>query len=412
MTKRSWVVRIGAAVIALACGASFGARVAAQAAKPPAGPAAGEIETDPIKCWWKTDRSSVHVGDRFTITLTCGVIETSTIKVVPDLSTLEPTTLQVAPFEVVRGVKHQDVPSPPWRYFQNEYTVRMLSDAYFGKDVDIPQVKVGYHIQSSIGGGSEGREQTYLLPALPMRVESVVPKRASDIRDASRESFADVEARRYRSNAELVAAIICFAFTLVLLALAAVRVGGRYRARVPAAARLLPAGRVLGGCLRALARTKSAVARDGWTPALAGQALAALRVATAIAQARQVAQVVVDAREEGREGQLALGKGLLRRRRVLVSAAATPDPSTKPLSGYAPSAHTQAIVEELKDSMRVCNTARYGRDVRLDTAALDAALESAVGAIRRLRLAKLWPVRTAGALKRSAADLGGMVWSR
>lgn len=412
MMKRSWAVRIGATVITLACGASLGTRVAAQSAKPAAGPAAGEVETDPIKCWWKTDKSSAHVGDPITITVTCGVIETSTVTVVPDMSTLEPTTLQVAPFEVVSGVKHEDVQSPPWRYFQNEYVVRMLGDAYFGRDVDIPSVKVSYHIQSAIGGGSEGREQAYLLPALPMRIESVVPKGANDIRDASRESFGDVEVRRYRSNAELVGAIVSFAFALVLLALAAVRVGGRYRARVPAAARLLPAGRVLGGCLRALARVKSAVARDGWTPAHVGHALAALRVAAAVAQGRQVAQVVVDSREEGREGQLALGKGLLRRRRVLVSAAATPDPFTKPLAGHAPSANTQAMIEEIKESIRALSIARYGRDVRLDFAALDAALDNAVGAIRRLRFAKLWPMRTAGALKRSASDLGGMVWSR
>ena len=288
----------------------------------------------------------------------------------------------------------------------------MLGDSYFGKDVDIPPVKVSYHIESSINGGSEGREQTYMLPALQMRIESLVPKNANDIRDASRESFGDLEARRYRSNAELVAAIVSFAFASVLLVLAGVRAGGRYRARVPAVARPLLAGRVLGGCFRALTRLKSAAAREGWTPAQVGPALAALRIATADAQGRPIAQVVVDTREEGREGQLVLGKGLLRRGRVLASAAATPDPFKKPIAGHAPSAQTQVILEELKESIRVFSTARYGRDARLDTAALDEAVDGALAAIRRLRVAKLWPMRTAGALARSASDLGGMVWSR
>ena len=37
---------------------------------------AGEVESDPIRCWWKTDRTAVRVGERFGLTLTCGVIET------------------------------------------------------------------------------------------------------------------------------------------------------------------------------------------------------------------------------------------------------------------------------------------------------------------------------------------------
>ena len=43
---------------------------------------AGEAQTDPIKCWWKADTTEVRIGQRFNVTLTCGVIETpSTIGV-------------------------------------------------------------------------------------------------------------------------------------------------------------------------------------------------------------------------------------------------------------------------------------------------------------------------------------------
>ena len=103
--------------------------------------------------------------------------------------------------------------------------MRLIGDGFFGKDVDIPGVKITYHIQSSIGGGSQGRDQIYALPALTMRVKSLVPKKAADIRDTSRDTFADIEARRLRSTGELVAAAIAFGFAVVLLGLALVARG-------------------------------------------------------------------------------------------------------------------------------------------------------------------------------------------
>ena len=30
----------------------------------------GDVEVDPIKCFWKTDRSTIIVGERFTVILT------------------------------------------------------------------------------------------------------------------------------------------------------------------------------------------------------------------------------------------------------------------------------------------------------------------------------------------------------
>src|SRR6516225_2929546 len=84
----------------------------------------GDVETDPIRCFWKTDRSSIVVGERFTLVLTCGIIETDKIKAVPDFNQLEPSTIGLLPFEVVKGVRHEDIKAAPWRYIQYEYTVR------------------------------------------------------------------------------------------------------------------------------------------------------------------------------------------------------------------------------------------------------------------------------------------------
>jgi len=351
--------------------------------------------------------------------LTCSIVETSRVKAVPDLNQLEPTTVALPPFEVVKGLRHEDIRTPPWRYIQYEYTARLLGDAFFGKDVDIPGVKITYHIQSSIGGGSQGRDRTYALPALTMRVNSLVPKKVADIRDTSPDTFADIEARRFRSTGELVAAAICFGFAVVLIGLALVRVVGRYRVRAPAAVRPLPRGFVLGGCVRAADRLKADVMRGGWTPDLLGRALTVFRIASAVALERPVAQSSVNRNVAGREGELALRKGIFRRKHTMVSTSTTPGTIANALNnvnvtgnGTVPSPRTQLLLADFEESLRVLSVARYGRNGQLDTTALDAALENGTSALRKLRVTTRWPMRMASALTRSAAEVRGIVWSR
>jgi hypothetical protein len=390
-------------------------KAAAPARPAPVPHAPGDVEVEPIACWWKTDRNAVNIGERFTVTLTCSIVETNAIKVIPDLNQLEPTTVALQPFEVVKGVRHEDIRTPPLRYIQYEYITRLIGDVFFGKDVDIPGVKITYHIQSSIGGGSQGRDQTYVLPALAMRVNSLVPKKAADIRDTTPDTFADIETRRLRSSAALVASAIAFGFAVVLLGLAMVRVFGRYRVRTPSAIRPLSPAAVLRGCVRAAARVRQDVAREGWSAELAGRAMSVVRIASAVALGRPLAQQIVEPRVAPRDGQLALRKGLFRPKRALVSASTTSATIATALAdtnGKRPGPRTELLLIELQESLVALRAARYGRNGQIDTTALDAALDQGTGALKRLRVAHFWPVRTAGALARSAADVGGMVWSR
>src|SRR5262245_16038922 len=134
----------------------------------------GDVETDPIKCFWKTDRSAIIVGERFTVVLTCGIIDTDKIKAVPDFNQLEASTIGLQPFEVIKGVRHEDIKDSPWRYIQYEYTARLIAEGLFEKDINLPAAKLTYHIQSSEGGGSTGRDQTYQMPTMPIHVMSLV----------------------------------------------------------------------------------------------------------------------------------------------------------------------------------------------------------------------------------------------
>ena len=75
--------------------------VAPVAAQPPSGVV--DVEVEPITCWWRSSTSAVRSGEPFTLMLTCQVVETDTTKVVPDQSKLDPSVVQLQPFEIFGG---------------------------------------------------------------------------------------------------------------------------------------------------------------------------------------------------------------------------------------------------------------------------------------------------------------------
>jgi hypothetical protein len=402
--RRSWVVGRGVFALVLVSAVPVlaqappgarspepGARTArtARTAKP------GEVATDPIKCWWKADRTAVRVGERFGLTLSCGVVEAGPVTVVPAINQLEGGALALTPFEVVSSVRREDVVSAPWRYFQFEYVLRVLSDGFFGQDINIPALTVTYNIKVE-GSDSEGRDQSYVLPALPMKVLSVVPRGADDIRDASEQTFALIESRRFRSSVDMVVAGVLFAGALVCVGLALVAGTARFRTRTSGSVKPMPATAMLSGSLKALEDVR-AQAAAGWTPELARQAMSALRVGGAIAINRPVGQEFVSSDVPVRPGQVAARTGLLRPRRALLAASTTAPALDKVLAnGHTRSAKRRALIQPLAESLRTFNSASYGRSGEADAIALNAALSDGTDAIKRLRTSTVWPMRYFG----------------
>lgn len=400
----------------LACLIGWTAPTYAQkgATAPPAPPGAA-IEATPVQCWWRTTQPAVLVGERFSVVLTCRVVETRTLTAVPDTSQLEPTTIQVTPFEVVEGARSQDVTSPPWRYFQYEYTLRLVGDGSFGKDVQVPSVKIGYNLRGSGGAGSEGRDQSYALPPLPVRVLSLVSKQAADIRDEHGDTFRKTEDRLFRATSEFVAACIVFGFAAILAIAAIIRVVAARRRRAPAVAKPPAPAHVLRACLRGLRSVRTDVSGSGWTPDAVSRALAACRLAAAAGLGRPFGYAVVPASDPLREGQVELSRRLLKGTRAVVSAPTIPariERATTAPTGRGRSAMRAPALSTLAESLRTLEQARYQRTTQLDSAALDAAIENGAGAMRRLWIAELWPLRVIGSMGRSAAGFDGAVTSR
>ena len=348
--------------------------------------APSEVAVPPIECWWKTDRIAVRVGERFALVLTCAVLDTERVKVVVDESGLAPSALHLVPFDIVGGERFRDIQNPPRRFFQYQYTMRVLGEEFFGKEISLPRLQISYRVQNSLQGGSalQGRETQYSLVPVPVRVLSLVPAGAADIRDTPADTFGDVDVRLFRSNLLLILAGVAFVVAGLMAVMLLARAAVSRKATGAIRHRTLSSGAVLRAAAHELSAVQAASQSGGWSGDLAGRAAAALRLAGAVALARPVSQ-----REVGRdvtvsEGQVMAGSGFgaLRRRKTVLSASVTPDATA--LNGNQGSAAESW--RTLSQTIRAFTAARYSRDAAVDGTSLDAALAEGQDALKRLRL--------------------------
>lgn len=350
----------------------------------PANPA--EAVVPPIECWWKTDRSAVRVGENFTLTMTCAVLDTERVKVVVDESGLAPSSLHLVPFDIVGGERFRDILNAPRRFFQYQYSMRVLGEEFFGKEITLPRLQISYRVQNSLQGGAalQGREAQYSLVPVPIRVLSLVPTGTADIRDTPVDTFGDVDARLFRSNILLILATVAFILAGLMAVMLVARAAVKRHATTTARQRRMSPGAVLHAASRELGAVQSESQSAGWNGDLAGRAAAALRLAGAVALSRPVSHKEVTRDTPPSEGQIAAapGFGMLRGKRTVLSASITP--GSTPLNGA--SASVLESWRSLSQTLGVFTAVRYSRDGGVDGTSLDTALSDARDAVRRLRL--------------------------
>jgi hypothetical protein len=402
--------------VALALAATLALAPAAWSQEPavPGQPAGGvtNVEADPLRCWWQASAGAVRVGEPFTLTLTCAALETDSTQVVVDRSRLEPSVLALPPFDVTGGTTAADMTTAQRRFFQYTYQVRILSDLLFGQDAKIPPLTLNYKIEnrSNETGVTQGRDQSYVLPPLSIRVHSLVAGDSTDIRDATTMSLADVESRRLRGRSLAMAGTVLYGLAALLLVLAVVRLLAGLRTRKGVAGNAVSDRAVLQGVARELAEVARQRQAEGWTEALAARAQAALRVVAGYALGRTVPQQVVGDTTAALDGQLAIARWFPRRRRVIVSAAMTPAEIEAAMDAD-PSG--TARVAPVRDGLQALTAGRYGRRA-MDESAVDLAVEQARALARSLAVEHSTPVRKLRQLARlgGATRTEGAAWAR
>ena len=353
------------------------------------GPALAMAQTEPegasvdaLQCWRRVDRHTIYVGQSFAMTVTCQVVETELARAVPDLTALEPQALDIAPFEVLDGDRFEDVVDGPYRIVQYRYTLRVIGEDYFGEDIELPPVDITYRIERSVDGGGflPGRELVYVLPPEPIRLLSLVPRGMADIQSVPLATLGDAERRRFKADMAMLFAVALGVGAIGVLFVGLLRV--RRERKAPTADVRAPTAPAT--VARAALAELTAVRREsqtGWTTDLTSRALAALRVATALALGQAVTERDAEPDEPPRDGELPVRPRRVRRRTTMVSAAVTSRDVTRPELG------------RFRDSLSALSLAKYGADGEPPSRALVGALEQAIAATRPLPFWLLAPVR-------------------
>jgi hypothetical protein len=358
------------------------------------------VEVDPITCWWRPSVTAVRTAEPFELRLTCTVVETDANRVVADFSKLDPTVVQLPPYEVLGGTHAADLTAPGKRFFQYDYRLRLLAEDLFGGDVPIPPLEVSYRIESTVNSGetAQGREQTYHLPRTSIRLISLVPDDTSDIREAPAAAFTQIEDRESRANLLQTVATVLFALAGVIGVMMLIgMIRRKSKTETRAQAHLAPRT-VLGTVSRELEAVQRA-SRGGWTPELAARALAALRIAGTYAIGKNVGQRAVTSADTPVDGELVVS-GPFGRGRIFASGAVTTESAAA-----APSAP-----HGLSDALKALTASRYGRVEKLGPD-LDDAVETAIRVTKQQQSAHSLPAEWGRNFTRSVVDLRKKVWA-
>jgi hypothetical protein len=364
--------------------------------RPPAAatPGTRNVEVDPIRCWWRTTTGAVRIGETFTLVLTCAVLQNEAVQVVPDESRLVPAVMQMAPFEVVKGTHPGDLFEGDRRFFQYEYLLRLINPDEISKDVRIPDLLIHYRVNSKMAENAavQGRDQTYVLPPMSVRLLSMVPADAGDIRDTANETFDISDTLTFRARVLEIVSITAAVLGGLIVLLSLVRVILRARRTKRAETRdIVSTPAVLRQVTRELSGLQRETEAGGWNETLVDRAMSATRLAAAVAVGRPIGRVEQADAEVG-GGRLVLPtRG--RRKRAAISGSVTADNIAKtlqkmPINGAN---GNRGVLEELQTSLAAFTAAQYARIGNFDRSALDEALRRATEAASDLRSTHAWP---------------------
>ena len=351
------------------------------------------VAVDPIRCWRQSSAGAVTIGESFTVVLTCAVFESSDAQVVPDESRLNVASIQMAPFEILGGSHPPDVRRGSRRFFQYDYQLRIISRDAIGRDVNVPALTISYRIHSRVGAAAklEGRDLSYLLPALPIKVLSLVPADATDIRDASEASLATIEGLRSRSRGLEAIAIALGVFAGIIAVLALVPLARRTRSSVDADRNLIPDRVIVTAAAAALSEVQARAGRDGWSDDTLAGALSSMRVIAAAAINHPISQKPIPPDRSVPEGRFRAEHGLWRRTAATISSAVTADDLARASARNRSATLTRAQqIEGLRGSLAALTAAVYRRAPERDAASLDEAVRHAISVAKDIARERSW----------------------
>ncbi len=377
------------------------------AAGQPAAPPSLTEEEDSLRCWWRTSTPAVRIGETLSVILTCSAVDTPSLTVLVDETQLSPEAVALAPLEVLEGARAVDLREGGRRFIQHHYRARLLGDSLFGSDAVVPPVTISYRTQSRAADGTatEGIERKHELPPLAVRVLSLVPADARDIREAPVPTLAELDDAAFRARVLTAAGGTLLGVGGLMLAVALVaRVTG---SRAPASVRpaALSEAKVLSAAGEELAAIRPRLDGDGWTPTLAARALGALRIAGAPLVSRRASQRPTDGRTTPEGGLIREGPA----GPLLISSPITPDTVLRYRASLpeADGPDRRQTLDELQQALASLTRASYGAEGSLSAdLRLDDALTFSEGLVAAQLREHRWVARHWRSIRQRAARLG------
>jgi len=362
-------------------------------------PAAGsrlpaDLGWEPIRCWRQADAGAVTIGQSFTVVLTCAVYEGDNAQVVPDESRLGVASIQMAPFEILGGTHPPDVHRESRRFFQYDYQLRIISPDAVGRDINVPPLTISYRIHSRVGAAAtlEGRDLSYLLPMMPIKVLSLVPADAVDIRDAAEANLGAVDALRFRSSLFRVLALTFGALASVMVVLALIPLARSNRAVTSTERDRVPDRAILTRVIAELGDVQSQAARDGWTGTVVATAMPLIRIVAAAAIDQPISQRPAGDDDAAPEGRLLVKHGRIKPIAATVSSAVTADDVTRARESRTAKFSTTRLqqLERLQTSLAAITAALYQRGGSGSDASYEEDVRHAIAVGKEIAAERSW----------------------
>jgi len=327
------------------------------------------------------------------------------------------------PFDVIGGTRSDDLTTADERFFQYQYRLRLVSPDLFGKDVKLPALTIIYRVRTRTNGELlEGKDLSYVLPEASVRVLSLVPSDAVDIRDASAATFEDIDSGRSRANLLRLVGGVLIGFAALAALIGIARVFSGSRTKVQATRSVVSDPAILRGVGRELAALRQARLDGAWTDALTARLLTALRIISSYALDLPARPLAVDGTviTTASEGELTLRVPGFGGRDATVAGWVTPVVIAEELARrqkqVAVDPRRTAMLEDLQTALSRLTTSQYGRgaegDARTSDAVVDEALASGAAALRQLRIDGTWIARKLRTFRFKTARLEHKAWSR
>lgn len=358
-----------------------------------------EEQVDALRCWRRIDRSTVRVGELLGMTVTCRVIATDDARAVPDTVGLEPETIDLLPFEVTEGRRFADIQDGPRLFFQYQYSLRLVGESYFGRDLLIPAIELNYRIERRFDDGriQPGRELIYVLPPQSVRVLSLVPAETGELQGLASNSFVDAEQRGLGADVAMFAATGLGLVAVAVFVVGLIRAGRIYSGRHDAVARPVSDFTVTHVALIRLIRVRNETDENGWTPGQIQEGLALLRLAAAVALECPVAERMAGALNKLKDGELYVRSGALRRKTRIISSSVTATAVTVAIKQSADEVgfESKKMTELrcLENALEQFTIARYTEGVDNSAEKLTGCINEVIDVLRTLRFRAFPPVR-------------------